>query len=101
MRILNPESEAAAFTSLNRARRFVKNGKASWEGATAIRFVPNSDRRLIRNEIACRWRQVDEAAVDRAVNRSRYSQINWSASKNAYRDPWENPVITMPGICRS
>jgi hypothetical protein len=100
IRILNPEAEAAEFTSLNRARRFVRKGKAKWEG-DAIRFIADSERRIVRNEIACRWRGIDEATVDRAVLRSRYSQINWSASKNSFRAPWENPAIVMPGICRS
>jgi hypothetical protein len=99
VRILNPEAEASSHTSMNRAKRFVKQGRAIWE-ADGIRFV-RTVKQAIRNEMACRWRSVDESAVDRAVIRSRYSQVNWSASKNAFRDPWETPAIIIPGICRS
>lgn len=77
--IENPLPGGSSKTSLKRAQRFVRNGRAVFTAALVIRFVENeSQRRLV---------ELAEERLTRAITGRNYDQLNANYFQHASRLP--------------
>jgi len=93
VRIENPLPGGSSRTSLKRAQRFVRAGRAVFTAALVIRFVENGSRQCLVERA--------EERLTRAMTGRHYDQLNENYFQHASRLPLLHPELMLVKTKRS